>query len=124
MRSGPKRWEVTREVFSNRAYRVYVPPDQLRLLEIRYLEFVRTPRTREEIEGMLGAATDCPVERLQALRMTLGTGLYLAARTGRGGRLIDWARGDDGRTIERLTDLGATWVASVSEENQDADLED
>ena len=121
MRKGPKRWEITRWVFSNRPYRVHVEPAQLRLLEIRYLEFVRTPQTRDAIEEMLRAATDCPVERIQALRMTLGTGLYLAARTGRRGRLIDWSRGEDGLTIERLTELGATWLASVGGENLDAD---
>jgi hypothetical protein len=121
MRNGPKRWEVTRWVFSNRPYRVYVEPAQLRLLEIRYLEFVRTPQTRVAIEEMLRAATDCPAERIEALRMTLMAGLFLAGRTGRGGRLIDWARGEDGRTIERLTDLGVTWLLSVGEENQDAE---
>jgi hypothetical protein len=121
MGHGPKRWEVTREVFGNRAYRVHIPAEQLRLLEIRYLEFVRTPQTRDAIEEMLRAATDCPVERIQALRMTLGVGLYLAARTGRGGRLIDWSKEPGNATIERLTDLGATWLASVGEENQDAE---
>lgn len=121
MRSGPKRWEVTRWVFSNRPYRVYVPPAQLRLLEIKYLEFVRTPRSREEIEGMLSHATDCPPERIEALRMTLGTDLFLGARTGRGGRLLEWTRDAGGHTLEHLTDCGATWLASVQEENQDAE---
>jgi hypothetical protein len=123
MRNGPKRWEVTRMVFSNRAYRVHVPPEQLRLLEIQYLEFVRTGRTREEIETMLGQITDCPVERLQALRMTLGTGLYLGARTGRGGRLIDWTVQRGVPIVERLTDLGATWLAKVQEERENQDAE-
>jgi hypothetical protein len=108
-------------VFSNRPYRVHVEPEQLRLLEIRYLEFVRMPQTRDAIEEMLRAATDCPVERIQALRMTLGTGLYLAARTGRGGRLIDWSRDPANGMIERLTELGATWLASIGGENLDAD---
>lgn len=122
MHANPKRWDLTREVFSNRPYRVHVPPEQLRLLEIRYLKFVRTPQTRDAIEAMLGEATDCPSERLQALRMTLGTGLYLGARTGRAGRLIDWMRDPSGPITERLTELGARWLQSQGQqENLDAE---
>jgi len=122
MHTGPKRWDITREVFSNRPYRVHVPPEQLRLLEIQYLKFVRTAQTRDAIEAMLGEATDCPPERLQALRMTLGNGLYLAARTGRGGRLIEWMRDPNEGTSEQITDLGVRWLqAQGYEENLDAE---
>jgi hypothetical protein len=118
MRQGRKRWEVIREVFTNRAYRVYVPPEQLRLLEIQYLEFVRTPQTREAIEAMLQEVTDCPVERLQALRMTLGSGLFLGARTGRGGRLVGWTVERGAATKEYLTDHGAAWLEKVRQEHE------
>jgi hypothetical protein len=114
MRDGPQRWEITRRVFFDRPYRLHIPPDQMRLLEIRYLEFCRTPRTRGEIEEMLGGVTDCPVDRLSALQMTLSTNLFLGGRTARGGRLVEylWERGQP--TREQTTELGSTWLEEVT----------
>ena len=114
----PKRWEVLRYVCDMQPYRVFLSHEHQRLLEMKYLEFVRNPKHRTEIDAMLAEGTDCPEQLIPALRMTLYQGLFLAHRTGRGGRLVDsnvqmqvggWQR------MEQTTDLGAAWLAAQQE---------
>lgn len=101
-----KRWIVTRHVFQGVPFRLDVPAAEMRLLELKYLEFVRSPRTPADIEAMLAEATDCPVTLVRALKMTIHDRLFLGSRTGRGGRLVVTLPDRS----EQMTDLGATWV--------------
>lgn len=119
MRAEMKRWAVTRHAFG-RPYRVHLAPAAKLQLEKQYLDFVRTPKQRSEIEAMLAEKTDCPAELIQALRMTLYTELFLGARTGRGGRLVDLMGGSNGEPrVEYLTALGAVWLESVMGEQEE-----
>jgi hypothetical protein len=106
-----KRWSVTRHVFQGVPFRLEVPPADMKLLELSYLEFVRVPRHWRDINAHLEEMTDCPLVLVNALRMTVHERLFLGARSGRGGRLVD-SLGDG---LEQMTDLGATWVQSESD---------
>jgi hypothetical protein len=118
-----KRWEVTRYVLGGRPYRVHVPPAELELLEVRCLGFCREARTAVEVEGLLAQGTDCPQERVHALQMTLTAGLFLGARTGRRGRLLEAAHEQGAPLMFQTTALGLEWLESmdVKKENQDAE---
>jgi hypothetical protein len=112
------RWIVIRWV-AGRPYRVEVPLGLVRVLERAYCDFVRMPRCGDEIEAMLHGLCDCPVELLTALRMTLMSGLVLAYRPDRRGRLVDFTVNP---RMEYLTAMGSEWL--MEQELIDAAKED
>lgn len=109
-----KRWSVTRHVFQGVPFRLDVPPADMKLLELAYLEFVRVPRHWRDINAYLEEITDCPSALVDALRMTVYERLFLGARSGRGGRLVD-SHGRGVEYAEQMTDLGATWIQAEAD---------
>jgi hypothetical protein len=114
-RTSTERWRVERYVLQNVPYRVEVPEGLLRVLEVRYLEFVRQPKGRGEIEAMLAGACDCPAALIPALQMTLYSGLVHGHRNGRSGRLVDITLNP---RMEYATGLGMGWLLAQQEKDE------